>query len=93
MFMEGSPKRVVKGRREQGYKVNKEIYGWIMGRKRADRSLTGAELSYEIYIRYQVQVTVQHINRLVRAVGLSSPRGGRREKKGLASISESSAVG
>ena len=91
--MEGSPKRVVKGRREEGYKVNKEIYGWIMGRKRADRSVTGAELSYEIYVRYQVQVTVQHINRLVRAVGLSSPRGGRREKKGHALISETSAVG
>jgi hypothetical protein len=93
MFMESSAKRVAKGRREEGYKVSKEIYAWIMGRKRADRSVTGAELCYEIYVRFQVQVTVQHINRLVRTVGLASPRGGRREKKGVASITQSSAVG
>jgi transposase len=93
MFMEGSAKGVSKGRREEGYKVNKEIHGWIMGRKRADRSVTGAELSYGIYVRFQVEVTVQHINRLVRAVGLASPRGGRRTKKGVASITQTSAVG
>lgn len=91
--MESSPKGVQKGRREEGYKVTREAYGWIVERKRADRSLTGAELSSEIYIRFQVQVTIQHINRLVRAVGLASPRGGRRTKKGSASISNVSAVG
>jgi hypothetical protein len=93
MFMESLAKGVAKGKREEGYKVNKEIYAWIMGRKRTDRSVTGAELSYEIYVRFQVQVTVQHVNRLVRTVGLASPRGGRRTKKGVASIKEASAVG
>ncbi|MDQ1274537.1 MAG: hypothetical protein QG610_108 [Euryarchaeota archaeon] len=91
--MGNSPKRVQKGKREEGYKVTQEAYAWIMERKRADRSLTGAELSYEIYIRFQVQVTVQHINRLVRAVGLATPQGGRRTKKEPASISNVSAVG
>lgn len=91
--MESAAKGIAKGKREEGYKVNKEIYAWIMGRKRTNRSVTGAELSYEIYVRFQVQVTVQHVNRLVRSVGLASPRGGRREKKGTASITQSSAVG
>jgi transposase len=93
MFMESLPKGVQKGRREEGYKVTREAYSWILERKQVNRSLTGAELSNEIYVRYQVQVTVQHINRLVKAVGLASPCGGRRTKKGLASISETSAVG
>lgn len=89
--MNSSAKREKIGKRER-YKVKEEIYNWIIEQKQTDRSISGEQLSCEVYLGFQVQVTGQHINRLVREVGLASRRGGVR-RKGRCTLSPANSIG
>jgi hypothetical protein len=53
-------------------------------RKREDKSLTARELAEEIVEQFQVELSIGHINYLLRKVELTRPRGRphrRREKE------------
>lgn len=57
---------------------------WMYERKREDKSLTARELAEEIAEQFQVELSIGHINYLLRKVELTRPRGRphrRREEK------------
>ena len=48
---------------------------WMYERKREDESLTAGELAVEIEEQFQVELSIGHINYLLRKVELAGPRG------------------
>ena len=67
--------------------VNSAIRGYLYERKQAEPELTGPQLAAEVLKRYQVRVSVGHINHILREVALSGvtgrPRKHREPKPGV----------
>ena len=56
---------------------------WMYERKREDKSLTARELAEEIAEQFQVELSIGHINYLLRKKELTRPRGRpRRQREG-----------
>jgi hypothetical protein len=55
--------------------ANSEIRGYLYERKQAEPELTGPQLAAEVLKRYQVGVSVGHINHMLREVALSRVTG------------------
>jgi hypothetical protein len=73
------------GHRQQ---ANSAIRGYLYERKQAEPELTGPQLAAEVAQRYEVGVSVGHINHILREVALSRvtgrPRKQREPKPGAA---------
>jgi len=73
------------GHRQQ---ANSAIRGYLYERKQAEPELTGPQLAAEVAQRYEVAVSVGHINHILREVALSRvtgrPRKQREPKPGAA---------
>ena len=54
---------------------------WMYERKREDKSLTAGELAKEIAERFQVELSIGHINYLLRKKELTRPRGRPRQRR------------
>lgn len=67
--------------------ANSAIRGYLYERKQAEPDLTGPQLAAEVLKRYQVRVSVGHINHILREVALSGvtgrPRKHREPKPGV----------
>ena len=83
---------LVDGRYGHPQKAHSALREWMYERKRENESLTARELATEIAQQFQVELTIGHINYLLRKVGLTRPpgrphRGGKEEgEAGLASV-------
>lgn len=61
--------------------ANSAIRGYLYERKQAEPELTGPQLAAEVLKRYQVQVSVGHINHILREVALSGETGRPRKAR------------
>lgn len=55
--------------------VTSEMKAWLYERKRQDKTLTGPDLVKALAQRFQVQISVGHVNHLLRQMNLSRPTG------------------
>lgn len=60
--------------------ANSAIRGYLYERKQAEPELTGPQLAAEVLKRYQVRVSVGHINHILREVALSRVTGRPRKQ-------------
>jgi len=74
------------GRYGRPQKVHSGMREWLYARKRADATLTAPELARELEQQFQVTVSANHVNYLLRKVGLTGPSGrpGPREEESTA---------
>lgn len=66
---------LVDGRYGHQQLITSEMKEWLYERKREDETLTGPELVQALAERFQVHLSVGHLNHLLRQVGLSRPTG------------------
>jgi len=66
---------LIDGRHGHSQKAHSALREWMYERKREDESLTAGELAAEIEERFQVELSIGHINYLLRKVELTRPRG------------------
>jgi hypothetical protein len=67
------------GHRQQ---ANSAIRAYLYERKQAEPELTGPQLAAEVAQRYEVAVSVGHINHILREVALSRVTGRPRKQRG-----------
>lgn len=60
--------------------VNSAIRAYLFERKRADEHLTAGELAQEVVKKFKVQVSVGHINHILRQLALTRPPGRPRKR-------------
>jgi transposase len=70
------------GRYGHPQKAHSALREWMHERKREDESLTAGELATAIAEQFQVELSIGHINYLLRQVELTRPRGQPRRRKG-----------
>lgn len=70
------------GRHGHSQKAHSALREWMYERKREDESLTAGELVAEIEERFQVKLSIGHINYLLRKVELTRPRGHPYRRRG-----------
>lgn len=68
------------GRFGHRHLANSAIRAYLYERKQAEPELTGPQLATEVTQRYEVEVSVGHINHLLREVALSRVTGRPRKK-------------
>jgi transposase len=76
---------LIDGRYGHSQKAHSALREWMHERKREDESLTARELALEIEEQFHVELSIGHINYLLRKVELTRPRGRprrRREEEG-----------
>jgi len=66
---------LIDGRYGHPQTAHSALREWMHERKREDKSLTARELSEEIREQFQVELSIGHINYLLRKVELTRPRG------------------
>ena len=66
---------LIDGRYGHPQRAHSALREWMHERKRQDESLTARELSEEIREQFQVELSIGHINYLLRKVELTRPRG------------------
>ncbi|MBC8262849.1 MAG: helix-turn-helix domain-containing protein [Anaerolineales bacterium] len=66
---------LIDGRYGHPQKAHSALREWIYERKREDKSLTAGELAEEIAERFQVKLSIGHINYLLRKEELTRRRG------------------
>jgi transposase len=66
---------LIDGRHGHPQKAHSALREWMYERKREDESLTAGELAVEIEEQFQVELSIGHINYLLRKVELVGPRG------------------
>jgi transposase len=66
---------LIDGRYGHPQTAHSALREWMHERKREDESLTARELSEEIREQFQVELSIGHINYLLRKVELTRPRG------------------
>ncbi len=66
---------LIDGRYGHQQTITSEMKEWLYERKREDEKLTGPELVKELAERYQVKISVGHVNHLLRQVSLSRQTG------------------
>ena len=69
------------GRYGHAQKAHSALREWLYARKREDESLTAGELALELSEEFRVELSVGHINYLLRKVGLTRPRGHPRRRR------------
>jgi len=87
----GNWEALIDGRYGHSQKAHSALREWMYERKREDSSLTARELKAEIAEQFQVELTVGHINYLLRKEELTRPRGrprGGKEKSETAATDE-----
>jgi len=76
---------LIDGRYGHPQTAHSALREWMYERKREDKSLTARELAEEIAEQFQVELSIGHINYLLRKVELTRPRGrphrGREEEE------------
>jgi transposase len=87
---------LIDGRYGHPQTAHSALREWMYERKREDKSLTAGELAKEIAERFQVELSIGHINYLLRKKELTRPRGrprrcqeGRESEATLASAASS----
>ena len=84
---------LIDGRYGHPQKAHSALREWMYERKQEDESLTARELAEAIAERFQVELSIGHINYLLRKVGLTrSPGRPRRRKEEEAAASTSAAL-
>jgi len=75
---------LIDGRYGHPQTAHSALREWMYERKREDKSLTARELFKEIKEQFQVELSIGHINYLLRKVELTRPRGqlGRHREEG-----------
>ena len=68
-------KALVDGRFGHDVKVNSAMREWLYERKRQDGRLRASQLAQEIAEKFNVELSIGHINHLLRKRGLSAPPG------------------
>ena len=63
------------GRYGHPQKAHSALREWMYERKREDQSLTARKLAAEIAERFQVELSIGHVNHLLRKEELTRPRG------------------
>jgi transposase len=66
---------LIDGRHGHAQKVTADMKEWLYERKRQDKTLTGPELVKAIRDKFGVELSVGHINHLLRQVALSRQTG------------------
>ena len=66
---------LIDGRYGHPQTAHSALREWMYERKREDKSLTARELAEEIAEQFQVELSIGHINYLLRKVELTRPRG------------------
>ena len=66
---------LIDGRYGHPQTAHSALREWMHERKREDKSLTARELAEEIAEQFQVELSIGHINYLLRKVELTRPRG------------------
>ena len=66
---------LVDGRYGHEQTLTSEMKEWLYERKRQDETLTGSDLVQALAERFQVQISVGHMNHLLRQVSMSRPVG------------------
>jgi transposase len=66
---------LVDGRHGHPQKAHSALREWMYERRREDESLTASGLAVEIEEQFQVELSIGHINYLLRKVELTRPRG------------------
>jgi transposase len=66
---------LIDGRYGHPQTAHSALREWMYERKREDESLTARELAEEIAEQFQVELSIGHINYLLRKVELTRPRG------------------
>jgi transposase len=80
---------LIDGRYGHPQTAHSALREWMYERKREDKSLTARELAEEIAEQFQVELSIGHINYLLRKVELTRPRGRphrRREEEEEAAV-------
>jgi len=76
---------LIDGRYGHPQTAHSALREWMYERKREDKSLTARELAEEIAEQFQVELSIGHINYLLRKMELTRPRGrphrGREEEE------------
>lgn len=80
---------LIDGRYGHPQKAHSALREWMYERKREEETLTARELASEIAEQFQVELSIGHINYLLRKVGLTRPRG--RPRRGQGDTERSSA--
>jgi transposase len=66
---------LIDGRHGHEQKVTADMKEWLYERKRQDKTLTGPELVKAIRDKFEVELSVGHVNHLLRQVELSRQTG------------------
>lgn len=66
---------LIDGRHGHAQKVTTDMKEWLYERKRQDKTLTGPELVKAIRDKFRVELSVGHVNHLLRQVELSRQTG------------------
>lgn len=85
---------LIDGRYGHPQTAHSALREWMYERKREDESLTARELAEEIAEQFQVELSIGHINYLLRKVELTRPRGQphrRREEEEGETVSSAAA--
>lgn len=61
-------------RQGRAYKVTAEVKAWLLGRCREAPEITSRELQSELCERYDLQVSIGHLNTVRAAHGVSRPK-------------------
>ena len=72
---------LIDGRYGHPQTAHSALREWMYERKREDKSLTARELTEEIAEQFQVELSIGHINYLLRKVELTRPRGRPRRRR------------
>ena len=83
---------LIDGRYGHPQKAHSALRAWIHERKREDESLTAGALATRIAERFQVDLSIGHINYLLRQVELAGPQGRPRRPTGEATAAPASPV-
>ena len=71
----GTWEALVDGRYGREQTMTTEMKEWLYERKRQDETLTGPELVKELEERFEVKISVGHLNHILRQLGLSRQTG------------------
>ncbi len=83
---------LIDGRYGHPQKAHSALREWLYERKREDKALTARELVLEIAEQFQVELSIGHVNYLLRKVGLTRPRGQPRRRGERSEVSPASAT-
>lgn len=81
------------GRYGHPLKVNSAVRQWMYERKKEDDRLSAGELAKELAAKFNVDLSVGHVNYLLRKVELTRPRGRRPQQQTVAQEPAAPAVG